>query len=252
MRYNPCGKAVAFLRHGYTAPCKFFKDSDVVGTIRWMLTDDRTPALGVPSKIMPLIWTDQPWVQEGVGEVYDGWRTYTRRKLPRTIKGDHRCGTDQDFREGGTYRPDLPPVLYDRDGFPLCCQPPFVGSGGGVGSGTATVTVTTPTCPAPSWVYFQVGAYTDSNGHATAALVDYFDGTPPGPLGIITPYIPALFTNVGATWDTGVWYLYWGFPTNWHAFGYVKLSCSTNAVTFQITVDTHGLFPPGTQITFTW
>lgn len=148
-----------FLRHGYTAPCRFFRDNESVeGTIKWLLNGDRLPAIGRPTRIRPLIWCPFPWEQEGVGEVYNGWREYHRETVPAVMKGGHVCGTDEDFAEGGEYLPDEPPVKRDRNGYPLCCQPPFVGLGGAVGSGTADVEVIGGSYLATYWGSFTGGA----------------------------------------------------------------------------------------------
>lgn len=51
----------------------------------------------------------------GSPHTFDGWGRITP---PVT---DHICGTEDDFFNGGTTDPDLPPVLRRPDGIPLCC-----------------------------------------------------------------------------------------------------------------------------------
>jgi hypothetical protein len=108
----------------------------------WYPAEANAPVLGYPSKIVQLDNVSQPWLAEGVGEVYGALRTFNHRQVIPFQQFGHVCGTEDDFTTGGTYDPFLPPVEYDRNNIPVCCNPAFVGQGGGVGSGTATVTVT--------------------------------------------------------------------------------------------------------------
>lgn len=111
------------MRSGYTAPCRFFRDSDTVDEIEWYRCQPGVPELGYESAITPLRWRPCPWLAEGVGEVFDRPQPFDQG-VPRVgADGGHVCGTEDDFRDGGLYLPDEPPVEYAGDGLPLCCRP---------------------------------------------------------------------------------------------------------------------------------
>lgn len=143
MGYNPCGRIVSFGRDGYTAPCRFFRDDGIVGTIKWYLNEP-APALGFPTRIRPLRTMKFPELQDGVGEVYGEPQPYLKTEAIPFLTFDHICGTRDDFALGGVFDPDAPPVQYTRQGLPVCCLPPFAAEGGAVGSGSADVQVVTP------------------------------------------------------------------------------------------------------------
>lgn len=141
MRYNPCGRVVAFLRNGYTTNCRFWTNSEVEEEIRWYVTDPAAPVLGYPSKIRPLGTCYIPEAAAGVGEVYpQNYQYYWAPPIPFQ-NWEHVCGSREDFEVGGVRDDTPPPVEYDRHGIPVCCQPPIVADGGGVGTGTADVSV---------------------------------------------------------------------------------------------------------------
>lgn len=133
---------MSFLHSCYTTPARFFTNSDQEVTLRWYFAEPGAPVLGYPSKIRPLRTVPMPWVAEGVGEVFNAPQPFSRGTRVPFLKYGHVCGTREDFETGGTRDGTLPPVLYNRDGLPVCCVPPFTGQGGAVGGGTATVTVT--------------------------------------------------------------------------------------------------------------
>lgn len=107
--------------------------------------------LPYPSKIRPLSDVYFPWVQNDVGEVYGAERKLNHKVAPPFIVGQHVCGTREDFEVGGTRDAISPPVVYDKNGIPLCCQPAIVGEGGDADSGIADISVTPGTTYADSY-----------------------------------------------------------------------------------------------------
>lgn len=144
MRYNPCGRVVSFLRSCYTTPARFNTDNGETTTLRWYFADPKAPVIGYPCRITPLRNRNMPWLADGVGEVFGERAPFSPGSVIPFQKWDHVCGVRSDFEEGGTLDDSLPPVVYDRNGIPTCCDPAFVGEGGAVGSGTADVVVIAP------------------------------------------------------------------------------------------------------------
>ena len=158
---------VAFLRHGYTAPCEFWTDSSQRVTIHWYKAPPNAPVLGYPSAIRPLRSVYFPWVETTVGEVYGEPQKWVREPIVPEQTYKHVCGTREDFETGGRRGDPLNPVLYDRWGLPQCCTPVFVGQGGGAGTGTATVTVTHPVHYHASYSSLQIGPTNIATVNAT-------------------------------------------------------------------------------------
>jgi hypothetical protein len=148
MRWNPCGRFVDFGEYPFRETIRPFRDSDEEVIIDWYPCLDTAPNLGVPTCLYNRYW-DRDEVTADGQPIYDG-RVPPRKFYPvkPAANGAHRCGSDEDFAEGGEYRPDLPPVVYRPDGLPLCCGAQFVGIGGGKGGGEADVIYQPP--PGPS------------------------------------------------------------------------------------------------------
>lgn len=121
--------------------CDFrpWQDSDLTATLAWRRAAPDAPVLGFPSRIQALNLVSRPWVAAGVGEVYGSLGDPNWAAPPPFQKFDHVCGTREDFAEGGVYDPDAPPVEYDANGVPACCNPPVVARGGVAVGGVATV-----------------------------------------------------------------------------------------------------------------
>lgn len=60
----------------------------------------------------------------GPGEVPNTTRKFTGQVAPAGLDGNHHCGTEKDFEEGGEYLPDVPPAPYDALGYLACCAVP--------------------------------------------------------------------------------------------------------------------------------
>lgn len=120
------------LRAGYTAPCRFFRDSEEVGVIRWYRCAPDAPPLGYESAISSTQQRGPQWLGSPVGEVFPFEFAFDYGDPVDGINYEHVCGQEVDFVEGGRYLPDEEPVLYLENGLPECCfgQPGGVGLGG--------------------------------------------------------------------------------------------------------------------------
>lgn len=136
---------VAFGRRPYTTKFRPFVNSDQQVDLVWYPAEPDAPVLGYPSKIQQLDNVSFPWLAQGVGEVFGTPRPFNHRQVIPFQQFDHVCGDREDFEFGGLRDDSLPPVEYNRNDIPICCNPAFVGQGGARASGTAQVTVT-PGC----------------------------------------------------------------------------------------------------------
>jgi hypothetical protein len=123
-------------KYPYTVPC-WFNNGGPRGVIHWTVARPDAPTLPFASAIcnlaMELEWTKS---EGGLGEVWNGYgRSASWRTTPAGINGDHLCGTEADFTEGGVYDPTAPPQLYGAYGWPVCCYPPVKLRGGAGGGG---------------------------------------------------------------------------------------------------------------------
>jgi hypothetical protein len=117
-------------------------NSDTQTVIQWTVADPDAPVLGIGSRVCNLaLEIDKEWYVEPVGERWHGGRRAYWTKTPKGIDGHHRCGTDQDFEQGGTYDDESDPPKYGSLGWPLCCDPPRKISGGAGGGGRVSVRV---------------------------------------------------------------------------------------------------------------
>ena len=102
------------------------------------------------------------------------------------MPGGHICGTHQQFLDGGTYDPSLPPNQYSPTGLPLCCNPVKVGGGGAGAGGKARVSIIPPV---------KVSGGAGASGYSPAGLAT--EDTPTGGLKVGGPV-----TEILATEDT--------------------------------------------------
>lgn len=112
------------MRSGYIADCRFFRDSDQVVKVKWYRCRPGAPVLGFESAIQPLRWLPNPHLAGGVGEVFDRPQPFTPGEWIPGATGERVCGTEEDFRDGGQFLPDAPPMLYTPEGLSLCCSTP--------------------------------------------------------------------------------------------------------------------------------
>lgn len=131
-------------RRAYSTDCLFFENSDRVNRVQWEEAAPGALAIEYPSCILSKQQEPDDWLPGGIGEVADAPRVTTLARAPRGMGRGHVCGTPEEFAEGGTYDPALPPERIGALGWPLCCDPPKrlrLGAGAGVRS---AVTVTAP------------------------------------------------------------------------------------------------------------
>ena len=128
MRYDPCGRIVDMVRRPYRVACRPWRNSELEVTLHWYVTNPANGTLPYPCRINSLDWRPDNINPAPVGEVsfadriFDGWDNVA---VP--MKGDHICGTRDDFVNGGVYDPDAVPLERDIDGIPTCCRPPIGG-----------------------------------------------------------------------------------------------------------------------------
>jgi hypothetical protein len=129
------------MRRPYSIPCRFLRNSDLVGTVKWVEAQPDALTLDRTNIISSQDWElDRGLLPVAVGE-QEGRRVFRAAVVPVGLGRDHVCGTDEEFDQGGLYEPDLPPVVYGAAGFPLCCLPPRRLRGGGAGSGRSDVSI---------------------------------------------------------------------------------------------------------------
>lgn len=130
MPYNPCGALVEWGRHRYRTECRFFRDSDVTATIVWYPCHEDAEELPYDHPILQSVWDregDDYLPRSGVGEVWGSPHVTDNMRPVPGARGQHLCGTEQDFEFGAAFDPDAD-VQYRPDGLPVCC-PGFVPAG---------------------------------------------------------------------------------------------------------------------------
>jgi hypothetical protein len=121
------------------------QNDDTLTPIQWTVARPDAPVLSVPSAVCNLcLEVDKELYVNPVGERWAGGRPATWLTTPPGIDGSHRCGTDDDFRLGGTFDDTLPPPKIGAFGWPLCCSPPRKVFGGGGGSGKPVIHIVRP------------------------------------------------------------------------------------------------------------
>lgn len=116
------------LRTGYVARVRPFADSDQDVEIRWYKCPPGAKALGVPSLFRSNHWESHPYLwAAGKGERFNSVSKVYPYRAPPGVTGQHRCGTDKDFAEGGTRNEFIPPYPRADDGIAECCRPPLGG-----------------------------------------------------------------------------------------------------------------------------
>jgi hypothetical protein len=126
-------------KKAYTTSCRFFRDSDEVGTIEWREALPDAEVLPFASGIVNLDYElDKGWYQQHLGEVWGTPRVFNPARPPKGLKGTP-CGTERDFLIGGIYDDDRPPIHYTKSGYPLCCGAVVVNVGGAGASGFSVV-----------------------------------------------------------------------------------------------------------------
>ena len=132
---------VDWARVPYRTRCRFLRDNPLECEIRWVTALPDAPTLGSESVICNSYNEIDKEMGWPVGEVWGARRPYIPDRIPPGLVGGHVCGTAEEFAQGGEYRPDLPPVEYAANGWPLCCDPPKRARGGGGAGGMAYAAV---------------------------------------------------------------------------------------------------------------
>lgn len=141
--------AVDFARRPYSTDCRFHKDSDQVVKIRWYPALPSAGTLPFPSSIASLDWSSRPWIEGGIGEVWNRPRTYNGAVALPYATGLAPCQPAQVFAEGEELDEDADDQEYNEDGFPLCCLNNAVPKGGLEFGGAALVPSTLCETPNP-------------------------------------------------------------------------------------------------------
>lgn len=129
------------MRRPYSIPCRFLRDNDTESVVKWVEARPDALTLDRANIITSQDWElDRGLLPVEVGE-QEGRRIFKIAHAPVGLGRGHVCGTDADFDEGGLYEPELPPVAYSADGYPLCCDPPRRIRGGAGGSGRTAVSI---------------------------------------------------------------------------------------------------------------
>jgi len=130
---------VDIIRTAYTREVSFFKNRpDIKVRVRWYRCKDTAKNFPAYTRFASGDWAYEKADWPGVGEVLDSKRVWNNGATPATANGQNFCGTLQEFAEGLEYPPGGPPVLYDANGIPTCCQgagppvPPFPPPGVGM------------------------------------------------------------------------------------------------------------------------
>lgn len=142
------------MRSGYRTTARPFRDSAVTVDVQWYKCAPGAPTLGFESCLNSLDWAGFPWLRRGPGEVFNAPREYHQANPIAGADGHHVCGTEEDFRDGERYLPDLPPVEYSPEGLPRCCGVVggvVLGGSGFVPQAVGAAVVGGPTDPGPTY-----------------------------------------------------------------------------------------------------
>jgi len=173
VRFNPCGYICEYGRRPYTTACRFWEDSEDESEIIWYVAHPDAPVLPFASVFNSLDMDKEPWTRTGPGEVYGAPRVYNGREAPPGVDGGHVCGFFYDFEYGGKFDESEPPVIYDDNGIPLCCNPPVIASGG-AGCGGSAIVPAALTCETATPL--ALGVWLEVEITATQFLWFRFDG----------------------------------------------------------------------------
>lgn len=171
--------AVDWGRRPYTTKARFWDHPDApLVDIVWYFTD--LPFLPFPTVFNSKDWDEEPWLHNGLGEVYGAPRVYNGREVTPGLTGGHICGTREDFEQGPTWPPTGEPLTYGPDGIPTCCPRNPVGFVAGGARPEAIVTLIPPSPPPPP--YYTALAIAGARPDAIVTLVPPSPPPPPPPL----------------------------------------------------------------------
>lgn len=111
-----------FGRFPYDTKCRFFANEPRETDIKWYAAATTAKCFPVPHKFGQLRWVSEPWLAEGVGEVYGSPDRFNGATAPPGLVGDHYFGPVEGFQQGLNYDPE---VITPRNNFGLAlgCLP---------------------------------------------------------------------------------------------------------------------------------
>jgi hypothetical protein len=226
------------LRTGYLARVRPWRDAPGDVEIRWYRCPPGARALGVPSLFRSNHWESHPYLwAAGRGEVFNSVTRVFPFRSPPGVTGQHRCGSDQDFAEGGTRNESIPAYPRADDGIAECCRPPLgllVIDGQGAAA-PGRVDVDNSTQFAITNFFGPVATPVGATQDVTVVFADF---TLTGTSGLSVPVDPGVRYSIPLACDSaaGNWSVLW-----WDGglmFGFVGAGPVNHADTFE------GVSPP--------
>ncbi len=117
----------------YRTTMRFFTNSDEAIEVRWYPAPEGAQAMPY-TRFASGDWAYERVDWKGPGEVLGAPRTWINWDTPASARGDHYCGTPDEWRNGIPAPAAGVNVMYDRWGLPACCNPGMPGGtadGGG-------------------------------------------------------------------------------------------------------------------------
>jgi hypothetical protein len=112
-----------FLRSCYSTKMKFDQGGGIIADIQWYWADSGAKLWDGPNAFSSANWDDNPYSQQGLGEIWNAPQTYNKGAAPYPSSGTGRwCGKKRWFSEG--VPPGTPPVSRTPSGQPACCGGP--------------------------------------------------------------------------------------------------------------------------------
>jgi len=109
------------LRRCYTTEMRFFKDNPLEIKVRWYWCADQAEIFPFHTRFGSGNWASERFDWPGPGEVLGAARPWNDGHFIDGMLGDHHCGPDTTYREGGIY-PGVP-LNGLPDGRCACCAP---------------------------------------------------------------------------------------------------------------------------------
>jgi len=123
-RINPCGFAIDLVRRPYSTWMRLWEAPEApLVHVYWYITTK--PFFPYPTVFSSNDWDAAPYKKTGLGEVYGFGRPYDGLESMPGLVGDHICGSPDDFLNGPAWPPVGPPLVYDSDWIPTCCNREF-------------------------------------------------------------------------------------------------------------------------------
>lgn len=100
--------------------CRFFYDDTREIQIKWYRSPVNAKCFPTAHKWGHLAWYSQPWLAEGVGEVYDAKEKWSNGFTPPSATGQRFFGLLTNFQNGASFDPAVD-VQRDQWGLALDC-----------------------------------------------------------------------------------------------------------------------------------